>query len=334
MNRRKLAICDQDKEYLAMLQAYLSKKNPAGFEVVIFSSIEEALLSSKEEGFAILLVSEGIYDTDVINITAQKIFILQEDGHADTAPYSSIPKFQSMEKLIGQVLDAFALDEECVSIEHKCQTAAKLVVFYAPDRHKAQSATALAAAQILSDMGNKVLYLSMQPFSGFEELLGITYESDITDFMYFVLKHSDKLPYKLEGIKKTIHGVDYLPPALDFGDLHSITEEEWKRCAASLIHSGGYSHVVMDLTETCKGFYFFLETCELLYVLSARDAFSKAMYRQFERLMKSKELGVMCRKSICFDVPAGWESAASNLAQLSAAGLGAHMKGIMEQNGL
>ena len=50
--------------------------------------------------------------------------------------------------------------------------------------------------------------------------------------------------------------------------------------------------------------------------------------------MKSKELGAMCRKSICFDVPAGWESTASNLDQLSASALGAHMKGIMEQNGL
>ena len=77
-----------------------------------------------------------------------------------------------------------------------------------------------------------------------------------------------------------------------------------------------------------------METCESLYVLSARDAFSKAMHGQFERLMKSKELGAIIRKSICFDVPAGWESAASNLAQLSASALGAHMKGIMEQNGL
>ena len=39
MNRRKLAICDQDKEYLAMLQAYLSKKNPAGFEIVDRKSV-------------------------------------------------------------------------------------------------------------------------------------------------------------------------------------------------------------------------------------------------------------------------------------------------------
>lgn len=109
MNKRKLAICDRDRDYLMMLQAYLSKKNPAGFEVVVFDSVKQALLESKEERFEILLVGEGIYDTDVINIAAQKIFILQEDGLAGITGFSALPKYQSMEQLIRQVLDAFAL---------------------------------------------------------------------------------------------------------------------------------------------------------------------------------------------------------------------------------
>lgn len=331
MNKKRLAICDKDRDYLTMLQAYLSKKNPAGFEIVVFDSIRQAVEASKEEGFAILLVGEGIYDTDVINIAAQKIFILQEDGLAGITGYSVVSKYQSMEKLISQVLEEFALDEGCISIERRGQTPARLISFYSPDRHKAQSITALTAAQLLSDMGSKTLYISMQPFSGFEELLRVKYESDITDFMYFALRHSDKLLYKLEGIKRTIHGVDYLPPALDYSDLAAINEEEWKSCVDLLLYSGGYSYIVVDLTEMCRGFYYFLEKSDRLYILSAKDVFSKAMYAQFEQLMKTKEIGAVLEKSVCFDLLKGWEELGSNLEQLSLSPLGAHMKGILNE---
>lgn len=333
MNKRKLAICDKDKDYLTMLQAYLSKKNPAGFEVVAFDSVRQAAMESKEERFDILLVGEGIYDTDVINIAAQKTFILQEDGVAGITGYSVVPKYQSMEQLIRQVLDAFALDEECISVESKGRTPTKLISFYSPDRHKGQSAAALTAAQVLSDMGHKALYISMQPFSGFEELLGVKYESDMTDFMYFVLNHSDKLLYKLEGIKRTVHGVDYLPPALDYSDLVHIEEEEWKRCLDILLYSSDYSDIVVDLTESCKGFYHFLEKSDTVYLLSGSDDFSMAMYAQFEQLMNVKEFHAVLEKSITFDLMAGWESSALNLGQLSLLPIGAHMKGILEQNG-
>ncbi|MDE7205745.1 MAG: hypothetical protein K2N90_01020, partial [Lachnospiraceae bacterium] len=177
------------------------------------------------------------------------------------------------------------------------------------------------------------LYISMQPFSGFEKLLGVKYESDMTDFMYFALKHSDKLLYKLEGIKRTIHGVDYLPPALDYSDLVHIAEEEWKSCLEVLLYSGDYSEVVADLTECCKGFYHFLERSDAVYLLSAKDAVSKAMYAQFEQLMKVKEFDAVLEKSTTFDLMEGWENAAFNLGQLAISPLGTYMKGILEQNG-
>lgn len=333
MNKRKLAICDGDRDYLIMLQAYLSKKNPAGFEVVVFDSVEQAVMESKQERFDIMLIGEGIYDTNVINIEAQKVFILQEDGLSGITGYSVVPKYQSMERLIRQVLDEFALDEECISSESKGQTPAKLVSFYSPDRHKGQSVSALTAAQLLSDRGHKVLYISMQPFSGFEELLGVKYESDMTDFMYFVLKHSDKLLYKLEGIKRTLHGIDYLPPALDYSDLVHIAEDEWKRCLDILLHSGDYSDIVVDLTECCRGFYYFLEKSDAVYFLSGRDVFSKAMYAQFEQIMRLRELEAVFDKSIVFDLLTGWENSALNLGQLPISPLGAYMKGILEQDG-
>ncbi len=333
MNRRILAVCDSDRDYLNMLHTYFFKKNPAGFEIRIFDSVKRAAEASKEESFEILLVGEKIYDNNVSGILAQKILILQEDGLSDISGFGAVSKYQSMERLMGQVLDAFALDEKCVSTESAGRTAASLISFYSPERHKAQSVAALAAAQALSDMGNRVLYISMQPFSGFEQILCTKYEADITDFLYFVLKHSDKLPYKLEGIKRTIHGVDYLPPALDYSDLCGITEREWEECLDMLLHGAGYTHIVVDLTETCRGFYRFLEKSDTVYVLAAQDALADAMYTQFAELIRSKDMSAALEKQVRFNMIKGWESYVSDLSRLSHSPVGVHMKGILGQDG-
>lgn len=333
MHKKILAICDKDRDYLFMMQSYLSKKSPAGFETIVFDSIKEAQAASKEAPFEILLVGEGIYDAGVAKINAQKTFLLQEDGLAGDTGCSVISKYQSMERLIGQALDGFAHDEECMSTKSKGRIYTKLVSFYSPERHKGQSIAALTASQAYADMGNRTLYISMQPFSGFEQLLGTKYEADITDFMYFVLKHSDKLLYKLEGIKRTMHGVDYLPPALDYSDLISIGEDEWKSCFDALLYSGDYAYIVVDLTETCKGFYYLLEKSDRVYILSGNDAVSRAVYGQFEQLIKVKELNGMLEKSVRFNLANGWEESCQNLEQLSVSPIGAHMKGILTQHG-
>ena len=75
MRARQLAVCDSDSGYLGMLQAYLQKRNLADFEILVFDTLSKAVEASLENPFEILLIGEGIYDTDVIKIKASKIYI-------------------------------------------------------------------------------------------------------------------------------------------------------------------------------------------------------------------------------------------------------------------
>ena len=60
------------------------------------------------------------------------------------------------------------------------------------------------------------------------------------------------------------------------------------------------------LTESCEGFYHFLERSDAVYLLCAEDAFSKAMYAQFEQLMKIREFDAALERWIPFDFITGW----------------------------
>ena len=330
MGTRQFVICDRDTDYLKMLQAYLQKRNPADFEIATFDTVDKALRASEENAFEIPLVGEKIYDKDVTKIHAAKVYILQEDGLSGITGYSAVAKYQSMESLITQILDAYALDNNCSGIRRCGKNRTSLISCYSPQRHGGQSVAALAMAQALADMGHKVLYLNLMPFTGFEEILRTGYEADVTDFMYFVLNHSDKLLYKLDSLKRCMHGVDYLPPALDFSDLLEVSEEDWVRITDLLLYSSDYTHVVMDLSETCQGFYHILEKSDRIYALTDRScAYSGAIMRHFKNVLETKERTAILEHLSEFELPQQWQEHGSRLENIVATPVGACVKGVL-----
>jgi len=330
MKAKKFAICDNDSGYLKMLQAYLQKRNPADFEILIFDSINKVLQASREAPFEILLVGESIYDTNVTKINAAKVYILQEDGLRGITEYSMVAKYQSMESLIAQVLEEFALDDSCSSVGRRGKNKTTLINFYSPGRHKGQSIAALGAAQVLAKEGYQVLYLNLLPFAGFEELLQTSYDADITDFMYFVLKHSDKLLYKLDSLKRCIHGVDYLPPALDYADLLSIKREDWETVLNLLLYSSDYTHIIIDLSETCQGFYDLMENSDQIYLLIDKsNAFDHAMLSHFRKLLQAKEYKKILAHTVEVEIPGNWDESCENFENLAVSPVGIWMKGVL-----
>ncbi|MDE7321554.1 MAG: hypothetical protein K2N73_02290 [Lachnospiraceae bacterium] len=330
MGARQFAICDNDGDYLKMLQAYLLKRNPVDFEILTFDTVEKAQRASEEKAFEILLVGEKIYDENVAKINAAKVYILQEDGLAGITAYSVVAKYQSMERLITQILDAFAQDINCGGTGRCGKNRTSLISCYSPERHSGQSVATLAMAQALADIGNKVLYLNLMPFTGFEEILRAEYEADVTDFMYFVLNHSDKLPYKLDGLKRCIHGVDYLPPALDFADLQHISEEDWGRVLDLLLYSSDYTYIVMDLSETCQGFYRILEQSDRIYTLTDKSSvYSRAMLSHYKKLLEKKERTAILDRLTEFELPQQWKEHSTRFENIVATPVGACMKGVL-----
>jgi hypothetical protein len=327
----RLAICDSDTKYLENIQSYLIKINPMDFEILTFDSIANAIEQSNIREFEIFLVGESIYEETVKAVNAKKILILKENNFLQIKEYDWVVKYQSVNKLLGQVLDKYASDEACTS-QIKCgKNDTSLITFYSPEHHGAQSLSALTAAQLLSEMGKNVLYLNLHSFSGFEELMNTTYDSDITDFMYFVLKRSEKLLYKLEGMKRNIRGVDYLPPAMDFQALASIKPEEWKQAFDLVMYSCEYTHIVIDISENCQGFYEILDRSQKTYILyNDNSKYGQASFNHFNNTLTIKQWNRVLDKITTFSLPYEIVSCNIELNNLVASDIGTYMKGVIE----
>lgn len=336
--QKKFAICDRDKYYLHVIQEYLIQKRLTDFEILTFDSIDELTVYTKNEIIDILLISESLCDDDVKNISAEQIFILRENGKNILSEYPVISKYQSVNHILRLVMDEYVKNEAMQEIPYNLNSKACIYAYYSPEKTQGQTLTALTMGQLLAAQGKKTLYLNFSAYSGFEEMLNIKYESDITDFMYFAgnLRHEqgNKLTYKLEGMKYCIKGLDYIAPALDFEDLLEISKENWIKGLELLCLTNYYDIIIIELSEACRALYEILEISHCIYTVTDSKNSSHAKLQQYQELLKKREKAEILEKTKFITLFDGWEKYDTSYECLMYTGMGNYMKGILKENGM
>jgi hypothetical protein len=148
--------------------------------------------------------------------------------------------------------------------------------------------------------------------------------------MYFVLKRSDKLLYKLESMKRNLRGVDYLPPAMDYHALANIKPEEWRQAFDLVMYSCEYTHIVVDISENCQGFYEILDRSQKAYILYNNNSkYAQASFNHFSQILTAKEWGRILERITTFSLPYEIVSRNLELNNLVNSDIGTYMKGVI-----
>lgn len=298
--KKKIGICDNDERYLRFMQDYLEKKRLTDFEVQIFTSVDEVYSYRSQNSMEILLIGESSFQEYIRELGIKKVYILQESSACEIAGVTKVMKYQSMERLISTVLEDYAQSVSSTECIYEQQLAvskkAKITSFYTPLQTASQTLYALSMAQLLAQEGKRVLYLNLTPFAGFETLLHTSYETDVTDFFYYALKHSDRLGMKLDGIRQKIGEVDYLPPAMDYQDLLSLSAQEWLDGLHQLQGIGVYDEVILDMASVSQGLYELLQASDRIYTVMQPKTDAKAAFAQFQELcIRRRQQGILQR---------------------------------------
>lgn len=303
MYSNKFVICDRDEKYLQRLQDYLIKKRISNFEILVFTDLESVIKHNSYEPYEIILVGENVCNDKMQKITANHKFILMESDIRYNTDYPAISKYQSADRLLAELFENIA-KEDCekkeVVSDNRLQYGSshtRIITYYSPLNHVAQSGMALDTAIKHSMQGHKVLYINLTAFSSMDNLLSSDSDTDVIDYMYFALLHTDKAIYKLENIKKTYNGVDYLPPAHDYQDIMKITKEEWVKGLNILFYSTDYDEIILDISEICQALSKVLEKSEVIYMIASNDRDSKAKMNQYIEYMTRKSQNAIFEKT-------------------------------------
>jgi len=287
LRRKILAVCDSEAEYTSRMQEFLCTREELPFEIHAFTDTEKLEVSSKKEEIEILLISESDYSEKIREFPIENIYLLNESGRMEYDDVEQISKYQSSEKILGQVLDFYSKRKD-LPRKIKIKFPVNVIGVYSPVGRCLQTSFSLAMGQILAKK-HKVLYLNFESFSGLGQILQHDMEMDLTDLLYYYTNTKERFRYRLESSLQTLNGLYFVPPAVSFLDLQSITAETWLELLMAIEEEGMFEYIILDLSDCIQGLLELLRRCDLVYTILKDDNIAAAKIHQYEEFLEDMD---------------------------------------------
>lgn len=304
-----IAICDKETVFVQILAQYLCRKYKTGLEIEAFDNIEKLIKTAREKRIGLCLLGEGMADSfslqTIVELSEHVIFLTCKRKK------DMVFKYQSVEHVVGELLE-LCMEKEIYLFEEKAylsrRTDVKIIAFYAPAKHLLQSTIALTMGQMLAKE-KKVLYLNLEPNSGFEYLLQRTYEHDLMDILFFLKEDRENFRQRMESMLERVGMLEYIPPVFCYPDMEEVESSLWHKLLQRIADEMEYEVIILDLTEHTRGLLSLLELCDEIYTCLPDNELSRARTNQYEKTlqhMKKENILERTKKSfvpVFHDVP-------------------------------
>lgn len=337
MKKSIFAVCDLEESYACNLTEYLNERKNMPFEVQAFTNLESLAEFAGENHIDLLLISTDAMCEDVKNMDIDKIIILSE-GEPLEYPREEpcVYKYQSSDSLLAEVMNYYA--EASPIFQPVSLSAAgfhmKILGVYSPINRVGKTTFALTLGEILAEQ-QKVLYLNLEDFNGFESIFSREYRSDISDLIYFARQKEGNMIFRLNSMIQTLHNLDYIPPAFSPFDLRDVHYEEWIRFIQDIGACGEYEVIILDVGNQIEEVYQILMQCERIYMPVLEDDISRSKILQFEKNMTALECQELHSKICKLHLPE-WEGLAEGrdlVEQLLCGKLGNFVRRLLKKEG-
>lgn len=333
MSKNILAICDREQEYAFHLMDYLSllrAKEGFPFEIQAFTNEEKLRVFCSESPPDILLISQADYEAAMSEWVTGCIMLLMEDSGLEEELVDvpgehlvyRLPKYSSVDRIVHKIMD-FAAKAELLPPARLTAQGMKLIGIYTPVGRCLQTTFSFTLGQLLARK-HRVLYLNFESYSGLGRMLGRTFESDLSDLVFYLHNRDERFPYRLGSMTQKLNGLDYIPPAFSCMDLAQIETKEWLSLFQQLDVTGMYEYVILDLSDMVVGLFDILERCSKVYTIVREDSFALAKVEQYELLLGQLDRGSILERTrkCCFPVfrqlPVGlWQLTRGELADFT-----------------
>src|SRR5699024_49585 len=229
---------------------YLMQKKNIPFEIQAFTSPEVLMDFARNNEIEILLISDKAMKEEIRNLPVRQIIILSEGVHSPGLDqYPTVYKYQSSDKVIREVMACYGVEHEVSMAQNGViKKEMRVIGIYSPIGRTQKTSFALALGQILG-RDHAALYLNLESYSGFEQLMETHFEQGLSDVLYYARQENTGIVYKIAGMVQTIQNLDFLPPALFPMDIQTTKYEEWIWLFRQLEQNSNYEVLILDLGD-------------------------------------------------------------------------------------
>lgn len=287
MKKQIFAVCDLEADYARNFMEYLNRRNNLPFEVQAFTSVESLVAYAQKTHVELLLISVDAMCREVRELDIGKVVILTEGSRPEELDmYAEVYKYQSSAEIIREVMACYGEERDVFPIQSPAlKKKTEFLGVYSPLGRCLQTSFAWTLAQILSEE-RAVLYLNMEEYSGFEELMGKGFAHNLSDLLYYVRQDNQNLLYKMNSMIQTINNLDYVPPVQMPADIRTTAWQDWERLFQMLILDSSYEVIVLDIGCGIDENFQLLDMCKKIYMPVLSDAVSQCKIAQFENLVR------------------------------------------------
>lgn len=289
MKKSIFAVCDLEASYACNLSEYMNERKNTPFEVQAFTNLESLGKFTENNHIELLLISTEAMCDAVKDMDIERIIILS-DGEAveNLEENPCVYKYQSSDSLVAEVMNFYARTKPSLNTMFFCGSKVKVIGVYSPLNRVGKTMFALTLGEILGER-EKVLYLNLEDYNGFETIFSTSYRSDLSDLIYFARQKEGNLIYKLNGMIQTFRNLDYIPPAFSPGDLRDVGCEEWLSFLGEITSCGEYDVLILDIGTQIEDLLQLLQACTKIYMPVLEDHISRAKLLQFEKNVNALE---------------------------------------------
>ncbi|MBO6149485.1 MAG: hypothetical protein J6O55_09110 [Lachnospiraceae bacterium] len=331
MEKNTLAVFDCDREYVMRLMDFLCGSNVLPLEIQAFTDKNKLKDFIRKNRVDIVLISEEALDEEIESIVTGETMVLTENDLAeDNRGHKAICKYQSSENIMREVMCYYA-EKPVATINMSLNSKTEFIAVYSPIRRCFRTSFALALGEILAEK-KKVLYVNLEEYSGFHQLLQRNFMLDISDLIFYIGQKKHNFPCKLGGMVQSLGGMDFIPPVVSPEDLKSVDKGKWINFFSELA-TCDYEIVILDLGESISAFLDILSECRTIYTPIREDSVSQAKLEQYEAMLHILECAGVLERTKKLHIPF-FREINGNLAELKNSPLGDYVRGLLRWEGL
>ena len=246
--RIKLALLENDANYLNRIVTVFSTKYADNFEIYSFTDSEVAL-SSLDNAKIDVLVASDVFDIDVAKLPNRCGFAYFVDSLDINMKNDQIAicKFQKADLIYKQILSVYSEKAGSISGLKFGEDTTKICLFTSPCGGRGASTMAAAAAMHFASMNKKTLYLNLEKFGSSDAFFEGEGQFDMSDIIYALKSKKANLPLKLESsVKQDVNGVYFYSQSKLALDMLELDSDEIVRLISELKLIGSYDYIVID----------------------------------------------------------------------------------------
>ena len=287
MKKNIFAVCDLEVDYAYNFIGYLNQKKNIPFEIQAFTSRESLMEYGKKNYIELLLISDKAMCREIKEMDIGKIVILSEGVHLpELDQYPSVYKYQSSSDVIREVMACYGEEKAVLPAQFPVlKKTTEILGVYSPLGRCLKTSFALTLGQVLA-RERAVLYLNLEEYSGFEELMGKGFSYNLSALLYYVRQDNQNLVMKMNSMIQTVNNLDFIPPVQAPGDICGTSWEDWEHLLREIELHSSYEVIILDIGSGIDEIFQMLDKCKRIYMPVLSDTMSVSKIAQFENLLR------------------------------------------------